>query len=229
MTKTRSSGLASVLVLLSAPLFAGGAADKPGTSNVPVSVTFRCPGSDCGTPDRIRGDIWGPYAGDVTRYYLTSTGDLFMKVDLPRTFTLDFTMPDGMAPCALTSTGCRKNFDIIDVPSPTPATFVNPTNASDVELPNGFLSVPVGGSAFARVKINFPDPSGRPYLWTIRFNSGAYAGSTNVAVRRLSESTWEVEASDADRARLVSRTTKGRTVTTDEGLYVMPFKMTVVK
>ena len=106
---------------------------------------------------------------------------------------------------------------------------MNPTDASDVELPNGFLSVPVGGSAFGRFKINFPDPSGRPYLWTIRFNSGAYAGSTNVAVRRISESTWEVEATDADRARLVSVTTRGKAVTTDEGLYAMPFKLTVVK
>ena len=52
---------------------------------------------------------------------------------------------------------------------------------------------------------------------------GAYAGSTNVAL------TWVVEATANDRARLVSSTTSGKQVTTDEGLYVQPFRMVVVK
>lgn len=223
--------------LLGTPAYGKG---KPGsggggttTPDIPAEVTMRCPGVDCASTDRIQGDFGGSYGGDVTRYFFNTDGGhgaLWMYVDLPRTFMLDFTEQDGLAPCAISNSGCRRDFVIINTPSPSPATAINPTDANDVVLPEGFFSIPVGGSAYARVKINFPDPSGRNILWTVRFNSGAYAGSTNVTVRRLSEDVWEVEATAEDRARLVSVSTgKGRSVSTDEGLFVMPFKMTVVR
>ena len=218
-------------LLAVSPICGQGKPPKP-SGNIPVTVILRCPGTGCIPTDGIGGDFYGPYANDVTRFFLNTAGGhgaLWLYVDPPRSFRLDFTQPDGIAPCELTMAGCNKNFTIIDTPSPSPATAVNPTDEYDVELPQGFLGIPIGGSAYARVKINFPDPLGRNLLWTIRFNSSAYPGTTNVAVRRISESTWEVEATAEDRARLVCVTTRGRPAGTDEGLYIMPFKMTVVK
>jgi|GEM_PF-2808663 len=222
--KKSAISLLSVMMfaLVSLPLAAGR------TANTPATVTFRCPAtSECLSADRFQGDFQGPYCCNAANYFLGNT--LQMYVLAPRTIFLDFTQIDGAAPCLSTSVGCRKNFTTITTTSPVPGIEVNPTDANDVVLTNGFNSIPVGGSAYARVKINFPDPSGRGYLWTVRFNPGVYAGSTNVSVKRIDANNWDVEAFTTDRARLVSTTTSGKAVTTDEGLYVMPFKMHVTK
>jgi len=202
----------------------GLAAPPPKTTNVAARVTFRCPATpECTSTDAFTADFAGAYSDDSGKYFFNGGNDLQMYVRSPRTVFLDFSQPDGAPPCAATAAGCRKNFTTLTTTSPSPGILFNPTNAADVELSNGFEGIPVGGTAYARLKIDFPDPSGRPYLWTVRFNSGAYAGSTNVTVIRTSASTWEIQASVADRARLVSTTTSGKAITTDEGLYVMPF------
>jgi len=110
-----------------------------------------------------------------------------------------------------------------------PASITNPLDAAGSELPNGLLSIAVGQSAPARYKLNFTDPSGRAILWTVRFNSADYPGSTNLRVTRVDTNTWIVEATAADLAELVSVSTSGRNVTTNEGYYSMPFKLTVVR
>ena len=38
------------------------------------------------------------------------------------------------------------------------------------DLPNGFASIPIGGSTRARFYMNFADPSERSLLWTVRFD-----------------------------------------------------------
>lgn len=221
----RTRHVFAILVVLVALPLAG--AKRPVTTNVPAAVEFRCPsGADC-LLDRIAGDFLGAYGGDASRYFFNGNGDLQMYVTSPRSIYLDFAEADGPAPCL--ASGCRKDFTAITTTSPSPGIAINPTDENDVELANGFESIPVGGSAYARVKINFPDPSGRAYLWTVRFNSGMYAGSTNPVVTRVATNVWVVEATAADRARLVATTTSRKAITTDEGLYVMPFRVTITK
>jgi hypothetical protein len=219
-----------LLVLLTLLVCSTIHAAPPKNTAVPATVTFRCPTTaECASTDAFTADFGGAYANDVTKYYFDSLKDLRMYVASPRTVFLDFTRPDGPPPCASTSIGCRKNFNTLATTTPSPGTLFNPTDANDVELPNGFESIAVGATAYARLKIDFPDPSGRPYLWTVRFNSGAYAGSTNVTVTRTSATTWDIQATESDRARLVSTTTSGKQVMTDEGLYVFPFLIHVSK
>ena len=122
---------------------------------------------------------------------------------------------------------CRMTF--VTVQSDSRDLLINPVNAADQELPGGFFDIPVGQTSAARMKLNFDDPSGRSLLWTVRFNPGLYPGSTHVTVTRLTASEWMVEAATADRARLIAADSKGRIVSTDEGLYVMPFRLRVVR
>ena len=162
------------------------------------------------------------YISDVGKFWLSTE-------DAGRTLYVDFTEPDGPAPCLATSKGCRMDFSTASVNVPNMGFNINPTDENDNVLPNGLMDIRVGGSAFARVKINFDDPSGRDYLWTIRFNPGQYAGSTHVRLTRVDEVTWIAEATAEERARLVAINNKGKLVMTDEGLYIMPFKVTIVK
>jgi hypothetical protein len=200
----------------------------------PVSALYRCPTTtECVSPDGIAGDASGAIVGNTSTgrgaFHLAGqfNGELYIRPPDGRTLALDFTMPDGPAPCLQSSTGCRRTFTFVDSEGTNSTT--NPRTANDQPLPSLFYGIPVGGSAPSRFKLNFPDPDGRNYLWTIRFNPSEYAGSSFVIVRRTAANVWEVEATAADRARLVSTTTHGQQVMTDEGLFVMPFKIVVVK
>lgn len=66
-------------------------------------------------------------------------------------------------------------------------------------------------------------------LWTVRFNSALFPGSTDVTVTRTAANAWVVEASASDVAELVSANIRGKAGTLNEGYYAMPFKMTVVQ
>ena len=199
------------------------------SDRIAVSVTFRCPATaQCVSPDAVQGDWQGTYCCDANTYFFNGN-NLQMYVNAPRSFFLDFTRPDGPAPCTSTSSGCRISFTTVTTPSPIPGTEVIAVDANDNMLPNGFFSIAVGSSTPGRMKINFPDPSGRSFLWTVRFNPVAYPGSSYVTITRTATNSWTVEASGTDVARLVSTTTSGKAITTDEGLYYMPFQMNVVQ
>jgi hypothetical protein len=55
-----------------------------------------------------------------------------------------------------------------------------------------------------------------------------YAGATDANVTRLNACTWGFEPGPDDRGGLhaFGSTGKGKSVRTDEGLYVMPFRIT---
>jgi len=218
------------LALLFVPLLAdaGGKPAPPPSANTPASAEFRCPGTNCEPTDRISGDNQGPYEGNVDRYYFNTdggSGALWLRLSEDRSVVLDLTEQDGVPSC---SGDCRLAFTIVELAGAT--VNVNPTDENDVPLPEErFENIPIGGSSNARMLVDFRDPLGRGYGWTLRFNPTLYPGSTNVTVTRIDENTWEVEATAADRARLVSLTTKGRQVSLDEGLYIMPFKMRVTR
>jgi hypothetical protein len=221
----------AVLIAGVAGLTAG--AGKPSTLT-PVTATFRCPvGLECVGTDGISADLGGAYTGAVTGSeqgpYFDSGSNLYFPLQpgLGRFVSIDFSTALGTPACAAKAT-CRKNFTIVFTDDSRPASITNPLDAMGTALPNGFLSIAVGQSARARYKLNFADPSGRSLLWTVRFNSSMYPGSTELTVTRTATNTWVVEASASDVAELVSTTTSGRSVTVNEGYYAMPFKITVV-
>ncbi|MDQ3069007.1 MAG: hypothetical protein M3R55_04685 [Acidobacteriota bacterium] len=205
---------------------------------VPVSAAFRCPlADDCPSStriDRISGDMQGPYLGNAQRVdgaYLNENTKLYFHLSpaYGRTVELDFQDQADTAPCLNQGT-CRKTFVVVRPNTSDPASITNPLDASGEPLPNGFADIAVGQSARARFMFNFPDPMGRPLLWTVRFNAEFYPGSSDVTVSRTAENTWVIEASGDDVAELVAVPTgKGKMIMTHEGFYTMPFRITVTR
>lgn len=234
MTHTIRRQISYVLVVL----IAGATAITAGPGKItltPVTASFRCPLSlECVAVDRIQGDMAGGYTGAPTAPeqgpYFDSESHLYFPLQpgRGRFVSLDFSAPLGTPPCAANAT-CRKNVTTLITDDSRPAAITNPVDAMGSLLPNGFLSVAVGQSVRARYKLNFADPSGRSLLWTVRFNSNVYPGSTDVTVTRTATNSWTVEASASDVAELVSTTTSGRQIAVNEGYYSMPFKITVVR
>ena len=227
----------AIAALLSVPVLSVVLSGAPPSSksNTPVTATFRCPQSpECVTADRIQADGLGPYKGATTSPeqgpYFDSGSNLYFPLQpgLGRFVSVDFSAPLGTPACAATAK-CRKNFTSLFSDNSLPASITNALDAAGSSLPNGFLSIAVGQSVRARYKLNFADPAGRSLLWTVRFNSAMYPGSTELTVTRTATDTWVVEVGASDIAELVSTTTSGRSVTVNEGYYSMPFKITVVR
>lgn len=224
--------------LVALPLATAGlGAQKKSTAkftNIPVTASFRCPmEADCLADDGISGDALGSYTGLTTTEqgpYFNSNYHLYfpLKPGLGRFVGLDFSAPVSTPECAAAG-ACYKNFTSVYTDDSQPPSITNPVDAAGGPLPNGFYGIAIGQTVASRYKFNFPDPSGRALLWTVRFNSNTYPGSTDVAVTRVSENVWVVEATAEDVAELVVTPTKGRSVTTSEGFYSMPFRITVVR
>lgn len=192
----------------------------------PATITFRCaasvPDSICpesaSVSDGIRGD-GAPYTG-----LLRSNGEANLTLQASgRTIWLDFRNGKG-ASCPT----CRRDFDTLFADSIVVST--NVVDASGTEVTDGLRSLPVGGTAEARLKVawNRLNYLGQTVQWAVRFNPEYYPGSDHVTVRRLSANTWEVEAYPSDRALLVSNISRKRGTDQEEGPFSMPFKMTVV-
>ncbi len=200
----------------------------------PVTMAFRCVDTvGCPSGDRVQGDPVGPYVGDPTTLlgaFFNPNHDLALRLDAPggQYLFMDFSAPTGEAACAATSS-CRRvgayAFTTVQTLNTMPESGVNPVDAADNPLPNGLLDIPINTQSNARMKINFPDPYGRPLLWTVRYNPKVYPGSTFVTVRRTSASSWIVTTSPRAIAKLVSWAS--HTVEVDEGTFAMPFQFTV--
>jgi len=243
----RRYALPLVILLVAGASMTTLAQKKPaggGNTLFPVNADFRCPAdlATCPSPDKIQGDGLGTYRGTTpTGSATTSEGlasnmggyfteaNLFLfvlKSGLGRSISFNFA--DGTAPC----TGpvkCRKNFSyaVSDVSLPGGRTY--PVDASGNDLRNGFMDIPVGQSANARILINFADPTGRAILWTVRFDPRLYPGSTYLRVTRTAENLWVIEADSTHTAGLESANTSGKVVKVNEGYYKMPFRITVTK
>ena len=237
----------ALMVTLAGSVHAQKVARPGGGSNTlfPVTVDFRCPVSaECLVPDQIEGDTLGPYrgttpAGSTTTpeglasnyggYFTEGNLLLFsLKSGFGRFISFAFTRPAGTAPCVASGT-CRKAFTsaITDVSLPGSRTY--PVDAMGTDLPTGFMSIPVGQSARARLFLNFADPAGRDILWTVRFDPALHPGSTLLTVTRPASNKWIVEAIESDIAGLVSANNSGKIVKINEGYYTMPFRLTVTK
>jgi hypothetical protein len=100
--------------------------------------------------------------------------------------------------------------------------------ATGLQAADGLRSIPVGAQWPSLIKAGWADTYG--FLYNIRFNPEGFPGSTNIAVTRVSQNSWTIEATELHVARLVSPPQSGKgkpTGPTDEGLYTMPFKITV--
>lgn len=216
-----------------------------GNTLYPVTAEFRCPFTpDCQLTDAITGDAIGPYRGTTPNRAPTTQegqaenygayfteGNLFLfslKSGFGRLLSFDFSNPIGPAPCAATNK-CRRNFTSATTDRSVPGSRTYPTDALGSDLPNGFLSVPVGGTSRARIFLNFEDPQGRSILWTVRFDPTFYPASGLLTVTRPAQNTWTIEATANDVAVLESANTSGKAVKVNEGYYRMPFKITVVR
>jgi hypothetical protein len=102
----------------------------------------------------------------------------------------------------------------------------NMVDASGSEVEGGLRTLLVGQSSASRLKIAFDtlSPSGESIAWAVRFNPDDFPGSDHLTVRRLSTTTWEIEATENDKAVLVSGVRRSQII---EGPFTMPFKALV--
>lgn len=188
------------------------AAAKPPAS-VPALAAFRCPG-DCATGDAIRGDGNGSYSA-----VLNSNSEFNLTPSVGRVVWLDFGPVTGC-------TGCRRDFTTVAMNNGELQTnVIDP--ATGAVASNGLKSIPVGATwpAFLKVVFNTVQ-SGVTVQWTVRFNPRDYPQTTTIDVTRTSATSWVIEATPSDAAALLSKELRKRGET-NEGVYVMPFQITV--
>lgn len=189
----------------------------------PATLTFRCafstdPADPCpvgSVPDGIRADQARAYVSVLdglgeAYLELKSGGGRFLWLDFrngPPRFSDD-----------------RRHFDVLMLDS-----LIFHTNMVDLggnEVAGGLRSLAIGQSSRSRLKIAFNtlSPTGESIGWSLRFNPDGYAGSDHVTVTRVTATTWEVEATAADRAVLVSGVRRTQII---EGPFTMPMKATL--
>ena len=211
---------------------------RPPTSQA-GNVVFRCPGADCPPTDRIVGDgtnyqgIGVPETGEGA--HLNSNQEMWIGVGSGvYSVALDFSEPDGSAPCSSSTspTPCRfpaLNNPIVVVDQENGEFQSNVLDVSELQpSANGLLDLGIHETRRTRLKVSFSDPAGRSLLWGLNFNTIDYAGATNVNVTRINSCSWVFEPGPNDRGGLSAygHIGRGKDVRTDEGLYVMPFRIT---
>ena len=228
------------LCLLAAVLGAPGQAlaqkGKP-PSSLPGTAQFRCPG-DCSLLDRIVGDgsnypgIGTPESGQGA--HLNSSNQMWIGFGEGRyDLYLDFSAPDLFHPAPCQPSSCRLPYspnNVITIDNEDgefQSRVLGPNDSYEPAL-DGLLAMPVNATWRTRLKIHFDDPLGRGLLWTLSFNTIDYGDATNINVTRTSVCTWDYEAGLTDRGGLYAfgNAANGKRVRSDEGLYIMPFRIT---
>jgi len=219
-----------ILVTLSGSLSAqkGG---KP--TSKPATGVFRCPGTECDPEavpavltDAIRGDQVSLAFSASDGATIDTLGEFSLRlVPNGRFLFLDFS--NGSPLCGA---ACRRDFASIEIDSDSLMVFrtnvINP--ATGEEAADGLRSIPVGATWRSRLNVGFDTvgPNGERVQWAVRFNPRDYYPSDHISVFRSSLTTWELFATDAERAMLVSTCCRQRG-NTNEGLYAMPFRVHV--
>jgi hypothetical protein len=183
------------------------------------------------------GDPSGPYIGNMSTTlgaFLNAAKNFALRLDAPggQYLLVDLTVPAGTPPCASTNT-CRNvgpmRLGVVRTFNTLPDSLVNPEDATGAWLPNGLLDITVGATMNARGKVNFPDPFGRPILWTVRYDPRQYPGASYLLVHRTAADQWTIETGAAGVAMLESANTQGADRRLNEGLFSVPFSMTVTQ
>ncbi|MBA2303435.1 MAG: hypothetical protein H0W08_12460 [Acidobacteria bacterium] len=195
----------------------------------PATASFRCPGLGCPidatVPDGIQADRPVPFSS-ADGATIDTTGELSLRlVPNGRFLSLDFS--NGSASCGA---ACRRTFSILEIDSDPLALFhtnvIDPVTGG--EATNGLSSIPVGATWPSRLKVAFDTiaSDGKVIQWAVRFNPRDYPPSDHVSVLRTSLTSWEIFATDEERAMLVSTCCRQKG-NTNEGLYAMPFRLHV--
>ncbi|MCA1558707.1 MAG: hypothetical protein LC753_01325 [Acidobacteria bacterium] len=223
--------------LLLAALTAPVAAQKGGKpTSKPATGLFRCPGTDCPTADptalppiltdAIQGDQFASPFLAADGASIDTVGEFSLRL-LPNERSLFLDFSNGSPLCGA---ACRRSFANIAIDYGNVAFFhtnvIDP--ATGGEAGNGLLSIPVGATWRSRLKLAFDTvgPNGERIQWAVRFNPRDYYPSDHISIFRSSLTTWEIFATDAERAMLVSVCCRQRGYT-NEGLYAMPFRLHV--
>jgi len=234
MVRTMAAGVAVAYLLLEIGSVASSA---QANKLIPATLTFRCTGASLtcpsiDNPDRIQGDSGGPYLGQMpTRTtpqqgaYIDSSKELYFVLppSIGRSAFFDFsdmTQPPGDS---------RRTFMALWSSQLQPSSLAGPRDANGNGLANGLYSIAIGGTMAGEFKWNFYDTpnSTDTYLWTIRFNPWRYPGTSPVSITRTGQSAWTIEAPLDAIGLLQARTMSGKEVVYAEGLYTMPFQVTV--
>lgn len=226
-TTVYAASAAFLLILFTA--LQGGFAQKGkppscGLGN-PVTTEFRDAAGD-----RIRSDGRGAYIGDLNKCegaFLNDVGGvtLYLKPgDVNDRYVLqDFTD-------RATSGSHLCNWLFPNNQSPSVEFQLDMSAVDNFGNVIALEAVPVGSTAPGRGKINFTNPVPDALHWIARFraNPGGIAVA-DLTVTRLSVNEWTIESTVADEMLLQCVTTTKRSVTTDDGYYVMPFSLRVTR
>lgn len=226
-TTVSAAGAAFLLILFTASQGGSAQKGKPPSCGVgiPLTAAFRdAPG------DRIRSDGRGPYVGDLTACegaFLNEVGGvrIYLKPgDVNDRYVLqDFTDRATAGPHAC-------NWLFPNNQSPSVEVFLGMNAVDNFGNVIGLEAVPVGTTAPGRGTINFSNPVPDPMRWVSRFNPNAGGVAVaDITVTRLSDNEWTIDSTTADEMLLQCVTTSKRTVTTDDGYYVMPFSLRVTR
>jgi hypothetical protein len=205
-------------------------ADILGTAWIDNDVVTLC-GADENT--RIHSDCQGEdgaYTTDGEGNYpkLNENRAFWLHTYGNRYVTLDFSsLVPGSVLCG---TSCYRTFgNLLDTTVPkggndpwTAALHGNAVDAAGTALPNGLLSLAVGASSDMRFFVNFPDPEGRSFHYSLFFNPTSYPDSDFATVTRTAQCSWLIESDGY--AELVAHGT-GRNRNTREGRFWMPFRV----
>lgn len=205
--------------------------DVLGTAWIDNDALTPC-GTDPGT--RIHSDCLGAdgaYTTDGDGNYpklLGDTGAIWLQTYANRYVTLNFS--DLVPGTVLCGTKCYRQFgNVLDTTVPraggqdwTASLHGNVIDAAGNALPNGLRGLAVGDSSIARFFVNFPDPEGGSFHWTVFFNPTSYPDSDFVTITRTAACIWQVESNGY--GELVAGG-GGKNRNTREGLFWMPFRI----
>jgi hypothetical protein len=230
--------LVSLCVSLGAALGAPGQAlaqkGKP-PADVPGEARFRCPAEiDCVGSDGIKSDgrlYVGIGAAETGQGAILNVSNHELWLGFGENIYplfLDLVQIDPGAPCLPTGM-CRLIDPLVTIDNEDGEFQSNVLGPGDGDAPaaNGLLDVPINETWRSRLKISFYDPWGRDLLWNLHFNTIDYAGASNINVTRTDVCSWVFEPGSSDRGGLSAwgNATKGKRVRTDEGLYLLPFRI----
>ncbi len=193
----------------------------------PALALFRCPGAACTAADGIQADGSDASYASVDGAQMDTVSEFSLRPTGTRGIVLDF--QNMLAPPC--SASCQKDFATLTITAAHSSVFhTNVVNPSTGDLAaNGLLTIPIGATWPSRLRVGFTtiNASGTSVSWAVRYNPTDYPGSDLLHVTRIDATSWDVEASATDRARLVSFISKRQGGNIDEGVYSMPFRVRV--
>jgi hypothetical protein len=184
-----------------------------------LTASFRCAvGLACTTGDRLLADGLGAYVGNVQTTegaFINANGGFWIH-QVPggdgRSVAIDLSVKTASnAACGL-----------------VPTTLVAATDVDlriNVEGTSGIESLPVGPTYVGFGILNYRDPNQANVIWTLRWQTGA-SQPGKVFVTRTSSTTWLITSSES---LLQCTRQKGRNPGGDEGVYNLPFEITVTR